>query len=132
MKTNINNAEKIETALEKVNGNATAFTVTSAQTLHDVCADVENMLGKYDLPKKLWAGAQVVYTPSGPSAKNYRYDAVSTTVRVRLGHNGNWFLTDVTRTTVSPRQARRLEVTVSQASLDTIIKGVAQKFRVQS
>ena len=104
MKINVNNTRKIEDALRAVNGTARSFTLASAADVRSVAADAEERLSF--LTKQERIGAYVNYHPAGPSAKSYKYAAISTTIFMRRYATG-WFLTGATRSEIYPRAQAR-------------------------
>ncbi|UBV14993.1 hypothetical protein [Mycolicibacterium fortuitum] len=102
------NTEAVNAFLAEVQGRATARTV-SADTLPRVVRDAERKLSA--LPKRLWRGATIDYTVSGPRASSYGYAAEATRVTL-VRRSADWALTSAERVTVYPGTDERLKVSV--------------------
>lgn len=131
IKISLKNAAKINAALEAVNGRATSFAISSYVAVADYAADVEKRLAASQLPKAERPGAIAHITPAGPTAKAYKYAAKSTTIRLERGSQ-DWFLTDVTETSIYPRQSEFVSITISCAQRDTIARKALEGYRVTS
>ncbi len=59
-------AESVIAMLAKVNGKATAFTVTEFTEVHQVAIDAEKRLNALGVPLKYRPGAALQYRPAGP------------------------------------------------------------------
>lgn len=123
------NAAKINAALAAVNGKADAFTIRHYDTVVAYSEEVEKQLRKSLLPKADRAGASAVITPAGPSAKAYKYAAKSTSISIERGASA-WFLVFVRETSVYPKQAERICVSISETQRDTIARKAVEPYRV--
>ena len=109
--------DAVNKALDAVNGRADRFTISNYSMVCRVADQAEARLKV--LPKADRVGASVVYTPAGPEANAYNYCAVSTQI-VLARTSGGWWLTDVIRVDVYPRQAECLRVHVTGEQADAI------------
>jgi hypothetical protein len=107
----IEDAAAIEAALAAVNGRATTFTIKTAEQVARIAFKAEATLAN-SLTKAARTGAQVAYTPAGPSAKSYKQPATSTTIVLERRAAG-WVLIAVGRATVYPRTPSRLTILLS-------------------
>ncbi len=99
IKITYKNTDKIEKTLLAVNGKANSFCITRCAEVQGIAHDMEARLSMLPKPKRV--GACVSYSPAGPSANSYKYEAISTTIVIRRFATG-WFLTDVRRRHVWP------------------------------
>tara|TARA_R110000822_G_scaffold21722_8_gene68731 strand:+ start:1980 stop:2432 length:453 start_codon:yes stop_codon:yes gene_type:complete len=123
------NATKIYEALAAVNGKALSFTISSYSAVAAYAAAVETMLEQSQLPKAERNGVVAQIRPSGPSASAYKYPARSTTIRLERGPK-DWFLVGASETTVYPREAKSIAVTISPAQRDTIAQKALAGYRM--
>jgi hypothetical protein len=107
----IEDTAAVADALAAVNGRATSFTITRADEVAAVAHKAEQDLAN-SLPKAARTGAQVAYTPAGPSAKAYNQAATSTTIVLERRAAG-WVLIGVRRATVYPRTPSHLTILLS-------------------
>jgi hypothetical protein len=122
------NLATIEAELEKINGKARSQTITSYNEVQVAASRAEKRLAV--LPKAERIGAKLSYRPSGPSASSYRYDAVSTIIKMERT-SGGWFLTEVIKSQVSPKQSDFFEVTITEAQADEIKRRAIAGFRIR-
>jgi hypothetical protein len=123
------NAEAINAALAAVNGKAHSFTIDSALTVLNVAKEAENNLTAGCVTLKNRPGTTVYYHPSGPSARAYDAGAISTEITIVRGSK-DWFLTNVERVTVWPRQAEKFRTLISFAARDDIVREATKRFNV--
>ena len=123
------NATKIYEALAAVNGKAVSFTISSHSAVAAYAAAVEKLLEQSQLPKAERGGVVAQIRPSGPSASAYKYPAKSTTIRIERGPK-DWFLVGVSETTVYPKEAESIAVTISPAQRDTIARQALADYRL--
>ena len=121
------NQDRIEAELRAVNGRATSFTVRELHELGLVEQRAEDRLTA--LPKKDWVGVQAIYEPAGPSAKSYKYAALSTRVTIERRKSG-WFLTDVKKAEVRPQEREMLALNITQAQADKIAAKALAGFNI--
>ena len=82
---------KINDALEKVNGKASAHTFTSFTQIQKLVEVAEKQLEALKLSKKHWIGARFEATSGEPVPKRYKYARIATRVILERGAN-HWFL----------------------------------------
>ena len=123
------NATKIYEALASVNGKAVSFTISSYSAVAAYAAAAEKMLEQSQLPKDERHGVVAQIRPFGPSSRAYKYAAKSTTIRIERGLK-DWFLVAVSETTVYPKEAESIAVTISPAQRDTIARKALAGYRV--
>jgi hypothetical protein len=121
------NFDAIKAELARVNGRADSFTITSASDVSYVADQTEKRLAI--LPKADRAGARATYTPGGPGARAYKYEAKSTFIQIERRSAG-WYLTAVSATTVSPREDARLSVSITPAQSSEIQRRSVADFRI--
>ena len=123
------NATKIYEALASVNGKAVSFTISTYSAVAAYAAAAEKMLEQSQLPKAERGGVVAQIRPAGPSASAYKYAAKSTTIRIERGPT-YWFLVGVSETTVYPKEAESIAVTISPAQRDTIARKALAGYRM--
>jgi hypothetical protein len=106
MKLDINNTAEIQTALDTVNGKATAFTVHAPGQVSNVAILANTTLRKAGVTEAESAGTIVTYRPAGPWANAYKNSAISTLVTLKKTASG-WNLIGVKRVDVYPRNTER-------------------------
>lgn len=111
MKINLNNQDKVEEQLEKVNGRASAHVIDSVCELIEFANDAEAELATL-LPKAAWKGALVLCRPEGPSANSYKFRGVSTTCVLERGAR-DWFLVSAEKDWVYPRSRHFCDITLT-------------------
>jgi len=121
------NYPAIQAELDRVNGNARAFTITSPSDLQFVADEAEKRLAL--LPKADRAGAQADYTPAGPAARAYKYGAVSTSITIER-RSVAWYFMAVARVTVYARDPARLSVAITPAQACEIQRRCVAGFRI--
>jgi len=123
------NLAAIETELKKINGKAQSFALTSFNEVQVAAGVAEKKLAA--LPKSDRAGATLTYRPNGPSANSYKYDADSTIIRLARTSSG-WFLVDVIKSKVSPKQPQFFELTISEKQAEEIKRRAIAGFCVRA
>lgn len=117
IKITTDNRAAIEAALQTVNGKATAFTVTDPNAVVILANEGEARLAVVNKANR--AGTTLTYRPAGPSANAYKYGTISTRVMLRRGGDA-WFLTDVERVEVFPKQAELNLLIISKAATEDV------------
>ena len=82
------------------------------------------------LPKAERAGATLVHTPAGPSAKSYKYAAATTRLFMHRRATG-WFLISAERAEVYPRAPQRDVMTISTDQRDEIARRAVSEFNIR-
>lgn len=105
MKINVNkkNAEKIEHVLEKVNGQALEWAISTFEEVKELAERAEATLEKKGVLKKNRHGIKVSFTPAGPESASYKYNVITTEVVLVRGGK-DWFLASVSSEEASPKQ----------------------------
>jgi hypothetical protein len=121
---------EIEDALQKVNGRAKSFAITSAAIVVGVIKRAERYLTDYSIPSADRGGATVTYRPGGPSANSYGYSATSTQIKLRrkAGSATVWYLEDVARTEVYPRKPEKFSVAIDDRAAGSLLKRTLAAF----
>jgi hypothetical protein len=109
MKISIDDTDKIEEALRAVNGTATKFTVTDAADVISLAVHADNILACAGIRDTDANGTIATYRPAGPWANAYKNSGISTLVAIKKS-GGSWYLTDVKRVDVYPRNPERYTV----------------------
>jgi hypothetical protein len=125
------NEAAIVEALAAVNGRARAFTIDSLLGVLWGSRNAEARLEKAGVPKARRGGTYALCRPAGPSARSYDSGAISTEIRVERGSR-DWFLTKVERATVWPLQGERLDVYITAAARDDVVRVALAPFKVQT
>jgi hypothetical protein len=118
----------IQSALDEVNGTATTFTVRYANDVYHLALRAERHLKDHAVPESDRGGATVTYRPAGPYANAYKNSAISTTVTLTRAGSGFWYLTDVKRTKVYPRNAERFLVTITDRAASALVRRALKAF----
>jgi len=104
---------KIEDMLQRVNGEATSHTYSSASEILAVAREAEETLDRLLLPKKCRAGAVAAKTSGDKVPSAYGYRRIATRVELTRGSR-EWYLTSVLRVEVFPdNQGRHLSMTLT-------------------
>jgi hypothetical protein len=112
--------KQLDHAVETVNGRATAFTLSSRNIL-DLADEAEKWLDRHDMPKKSRVGVRVFHRPAGPSAKSYKFRATTTEV-VIVRRTSGWFLSEIKRGSVNPKQGATTRYIINEATRDVIVR----------
>ena len=119
------NAAKINAALKAVNGKAAAHTIDDYRYVEGAAQSAEQMLDT--IAKKDRVGVRVGFTPAGPSANSYKYQAISTRIRMVRG-SSDWFLVDVERDSVNPKQPTQFDVVLTRKAEAAIVAAALRPF----
>jgi len=121
--------QRVEEALALVNGRAESFALTTYGDVRAVVRKAEERLNNLGVSKKNQIGAEVSFTPCGPTSNSYKYAAITT--RITLGRtSGGWFLIGVARDEVYPNANERLRIALSREGCEQIV-AVAMRDIVQ-
>lgn len=129
MRINIDtkNSAKINAELEKLNGKAESFTITTTDEVVKIAAKAEKQLEA--LPKAMRKGAVVYFTPAGPTARSYKYAVKTTKLSMQRGASG-WFLTGISTVHVSPTRSEHMMIKISKAQAEEIQRRAIETFTV--
>ena len=122
------NAARIQAMLAEANGRATSHTIRACSEVIAIADAAEDMLSA--LPKAERAGATLVHTPAGPSAKSYKYAAATTRLFMHRRATG-WFLISAERAEVYPRAPQRDAMTISTDQRDEIARRAVAEFNIR-
>ena len=112
--------QRVEAALSSVNGRAQSFAVTTYGDVRAVVRKAEERLDSLGVSKKNQIGAEVTFTPCGPTSNSYKYAAITT--RITLSRtSGGWFLTSASRDEVYPNSNERLRIALSRDGCEQIV-----------
>ena len=111
MKINVKNDTKINAALRAVNGRSASFCYTSASQIRALADRADATLNDRGVRKKNASGTKLTARMAGPSANRYRYPANANGVTL-LRTSGAWFMTDVWKEVVYPREKEYFGVAV--------------------
>jgi hypothetical protein len=128
IKIDIKNNTAINTALDKVNGKANSFTISSGSEVVKISEAAEKRLAM--LPKAERKGAKAMFRPSGPNARSYGYNAKSTRVYMERGASG-WFLTNIQPDSVSPKQPEMMHIEITPEQSAEIQRRAIANFHVK-
>lgn len=131
MKIKVSDVAAVNAALAAVNGKATAHTITSPEWVKALANDTEKLLEGRGLAKAERNGTTLTYTPMGPSANKYKYAATSTRITLQRGSK-EWYLTNVERVDVWPKNPERNIINISKAQADMIMAASLKQFTVNA
>lgn len=121
------NIAAIDEALRAVNGRATAFAVTDAELVAKFGMLAESRLEEMHVVVSDRNGATATYNPAGPSANSYKYAAASTLITLSR-QAGKWYITNIEKSRVWPRQPERFNVRITDKAADNLEKRVMAAF----
>lgn len=124
------NATKIEDALAEVNGRAASFTVRHFEDIAMVVADAEKRLDELKLAKSDRNKVTASFTPAGPYANAYNGTAISTRITILANRKGEWFLVEISRTTVYPKNREKLTLAISEEQKERILANMLKDVSV--
>lgn len=130
IKVTDDNLTKIWDALDRANGKAKAH-VALPGDVFALATKAEESLSSRGLSARDRAGAQVVWHGGGASALAYRYKMTRTRITLIRGAK-DWFLTDVARVGVYPRQGEHYRISISPAQRDRIVRTALHSFEVRN
>ena len=117
----------IHAELNRVNGRASSFVISNAHDVQRLADRAEKRLSM--LPKAERSGAKACYTPEGPSARAYKYEAKSTCIWVER-KSAFWYLVDVQTATVHPRDSEGFAVHITPAQAAEIARRAVADFSI--
>ena len=118
IKIDSKNVDKITAALDAVQGKANARTLF-AGSVSDLADLAERRLDRLDIPKKYREGARAVFFEADlPGA--YKYKAETTRIIVERGKTA-WYLVDVSRILIYPKQKGRNHLILADQQLKVIM-----------
>lgn len=122
MKINVTekNREKIEAAIDQKLGRAKSFVHDFDQALA-ACEEAESRLEEIGLILSERSGCSFVHKLEGPKANSYRFSAVASELRFVRGVKA-WFLVDVERSQVFPREPERFALELTSEQITTGIQ----------
>lgn len=129
MKINLTHIDKIQRALDAVNGRATAHTITQPLDIQALASRAEKSLCKMGLPKKMWPRVRVTFSPSGPGKAYMRRGRFIATTRVVIERGASgWFLTSCERRETWADAKEEYSIRVSAAAVSVMTKSVFADF----
>jgi hypothetical protein len=105
--------------LAEINGKATSHTTQTAFDLRTIASRAEAKMIAAGIPLDRRVGTIVTHTAAGPRP-TYKYNTIGTTVTLRRGTRGTWYLIDVARTDLYPKQAERLTITITSGAAEIV------------
>jgi hypothetical protein len=130
IKVTDDNLTKIWDALDGANGNATKH-VALPGDVFALASKAEESLSRSGLSMRARVGAKVVWHGAGASALAYRYKMARTSITLTRGARG-WFMTDVRRVGVHPKQAEQYRISISIVQRDRIVAAALRAFEVRN
>lgn len=121
------NIPAIEAALKAVNGRAEAFAVTDAAFVASLGKKAERYLIDHCVVESDRTGATAVYNPAGPSARSYGYSASSTKITLSR-QAGKWYIADIVKEPVWPREPARFAVKITDKAADNLATRMMKAF----
>ena len=118
IKIDSKNTDKITATLDAAQGKANARTLF-AGSVSALADSAERRLDRLNIPKKYREGARAVFFEADlPSA--YKYKAESTRIVIERG-KAAWYLVDVSRIAIYPKQKGRNHLILTDQQLDVIM-----------
>lgn len=130
IKVTDDNLTKLWDALDQANGNAKKH-VALPGDIFAVATKAEESLSSSGLPIRERAGAQVVWHGAGAPVLAYRYKMARTQITLTRGAK-HWFLTDVKRVGVYPKQGEHYRISISSAQRERMVTAALRTFDVRS
>ncbi|MBC8286846.1 MAG: hypothetical protein H8E42_05150 [Nitrospinae bacterium] len=130
MKINVNDAQKIGSTLDAVNGRSSAFAITTHEEVLKIADEAEKLLEQKEIPNLMRVGISVTFRPSGPESASYRYSVNSTELTLQRGVGGTWFLVCVQQIKIFPKQVRIFNISISREVERKIIEKALKSFVV--
>jgi hypothetical protein len=113
MKINIKNENKIDSALQAVNGKAVSHTY-SAQDVRRLAIAAEAELKSRCIDAAQRKGSIYEASGAGPAAASYKYQVITTMVKLERGAR-DWFLVDAKRDHARPKKKEWQNIIIKQA-----------------
>ena len=118
IKIDSKNIDKITAALDDVQGKANTR-ILFAGAVSELANIAEEQLDHLDMPKKYRKGSTATYYVAGlPSV--YKYRAETTRLDIERGKSA-WYLVDVSRITIYPREKGVCRLQLTEQQLDLIM-----------
>lgn len=130
IKVTDDNLTKLWDALDEANGSAKRH-VALPGDVFALETKAEECLSSRGLPARERVGAQVVWHGGGASTLAYRYKMARTRITLTRGAK-DWFLTDVKRVGVYPKQGEHYRISISSAQRDRIVAMPLRTFEVHT
>jgi tRNA G26 N,N-dimethylase Trm1 len=115
------NAAQIEAALEAVNGRARTHTFRHFVSIESLAQRAENDLEAFGVTKANRKGATFYATSGGYLPNRYDNKAIQTAVTLERG-SSHWYLVEIHREALYPRQNAKRHLTVTQEHADEACK----------
>lgn len=112
MKINIKNENKIDSALQAVNGKAVSHTY-SARDVRRLATDAETELKSLGIDRAQRKGSIYKASGAGPAAASYKYRVITTMVKLERGAK-DWFLVDAKRDHARPQENEWQNIFIKQ------------------
>ena len=123
------NQNEIAGLLEEVEGKSWV-NCSSMNDLLALARRAENRLSNLEIPKKERSGAEFYNSPGGPSAFSYGGSQGATAVRI-VRKSSEWYLMEVARIQVFPRQYKKNILTITKQQRDIAVAKFCQGFEVK-
>jgi hypothetical protein len=124
--------DAVRSALDGVNGKATAHTYTTARELVAIADAIERKLEKHGVALKDRSGVKITATSGVPTAKAYNKQARSAiATRVTFERGGSaWYVVNVERVEryTGPGGDERIAVTLTDAAREAVIRNALEDF----
>jgi hypothetical protein len=122
IKVNDRNVAAMQAALDKVNGNAAAFTINNAAAFPHMVQNLEHRLLSLGVLKKHLPGTRLEMYSNGPLLAAYTNRAIGTAVVMERGYS-DWYLISVERIPVFPKQNAKEVVRISEDAREDMTRG---------
>ena len=113
--------DKIQDALEAVNGKASTHTYTTADEIRDVAKIAEDQLAASGVPLAERAGCTITATSGGAVANSYKNRRNATRIILVRG-SGAWYLTEVVGTQIYPAGPGKPSIVLSDKAREAVIR----------
>ena len=128
MKLPVENIERIESELSKINGRANAHTA-SAKWVAYIASVGEEKLENLKLPKGDRIGSKVVATSGEKLPNSYKGQVMINRVVLVRGYNG-WFLTEVEKISKWPNEPTKFNLFIKQEAAVIAVAMFRKQFSV--
>jgi len=124
MKIDVSNINKLKAALQTAQGKATAR-ILNVEDIQELAGNAKSELTKF-LPKKYHQGSRYIYYEAD-LANAYKYVGATTYIQLEHGYE-KWFVTDISRIEIYPREPSRSRLILPKNSQQLVLKHLGLNF----
>jgi hypothetical protein len=122
------NREVIQANLDRIQGHGYADILT-IKHLIGLAEDAESALAEAEIAASYRSGARYEFSPSGPTANSYKYSRLGTAVVLERRKRG-WFLIDLARISVWPRQKGKTNLVLADEQKRLVLLRVMSFYKI--